>query len=274
MVCCNVNFLHISEIDAIIEDNVQLAALPLLPPNENEETIGKYIGEMVEDGSCIQLGIGSLPGAVALALEDKKDLGVHTEMLSDAIRILWEKGAVTNRCKNINPDISITTFALGSQELYKWLHDNPSVHFFSTDYVCSPYIVGQHDKMISINSALQVDLSGQINAESIGPKQYTHTGGQQDFIMGTYISKGGKGIIALESTAETKQGRVSKIVPHLDYGSFVTTGRNDVDYVVTEYGVADLKNWSMRERAKKLIAIAHPDYRDELTFAAKKAHFI
>lgn len=148
------------------------------------------------------------------------------------------------------------------------------VHFYTVDQILDPYILAKNDKMICINSALEIDLTGQVNSESIGHRQYTHTGGQQDLIMGAFMSKGGKGIIALESTVETKNGRKSKIVPHLEYGSFISTGRNDIQYVVTEYGIADLKIWSVRERVKRLIAIAHPDYRDELKFEAEKAGFI
>lgn len=268
------NFWHVTEVDAIVEANTPLTALPVIPPNENETRIGNYIAELVEDGSCLQLGIGSIPSAVALALENKKDLGVHTEMFPDAIKILWEKGVITNRKKNHNPDVSIASFALGSEDLYKWLNNNPSVLFYSVDQVLNPANLAQNDKMVCINSGLEVDLTGQVNSESIGHKQYTHTGGQQDLIMGAFMSKGGKGIIALESTVETKKGRLSKIVPHLSYGAFVSTGRNDVQYIVTEYGIADLKIWSVRERAKRLIAIAHPDFRDELKFEAEKAGFI
>ncbi len=268
------NFWHVTEVDAIVEANTPLTALPVIPPNENETRIGNYIAELVEDGFCLQLGIGSIPSAVALALENKKDLGVHTEMFPDAIKILWEKGVITNRKKNYNPDVSIASFALGSEDLYKWLNNNPSVLFYSVDQVLNPANLAQNDKMVCINSGLEVDLTGQVNSESIGHKQYTHTGGQQDLIMGAFMSKGGKGIIALESTVETKKGRLSKIVPHLSYGAFVSTGRNDVQYIVTEYGIADLKIWSVRERAKRLIAIAHPDFRDELKFEAEKAGFI
>lgn len=268
------NFWHVTEVDAIVEANTPLTALPVIPPNENETRIGNYIAELVEDGSCLQLGIGSIPSAVALALENKKDLGIHTEMFPDALKILWEKGAITNRKKTYNPDIAVASFALGSEDLYKWLNNNPMVHFYSVDQVLDPYTLAKNDKMICINSALEIDLTGQVNSESIGHRQYTHTGGQQDLIMGAFMSKGGKGIIALESTVETKKGRLSKIVPHLSYGAFVSTGRNDVQYIVTEYGIADLKIWSVRERAKRLIAIAHPDFRDELKFEAEKAGFI
>lgn len=268
------NFFHVSEIDAIVEENVPLLNIPVLEPNDNERLIGQYVAELVDDGSCIQLGIGSLPNAVAFSLENKKDLGVHTEALPDAIRILWEKGVITNRKKNFHPDITITSFAVGSTDLYKWLNNNPSIHFYPIDYTLDPHMVGLNDNMVCINSALQVDLTGQVNAESIGYKQFSHGGGQQDLMMGSFNSKGGKGIIAIESTTETKNGRVSKIVPHLDFGAFVTTGRGDVHYVVTEFGIADLKVWSVRERVKRLIKIAHPDFRDELKFEAEKAYFI
>lgn len=264
------NFLHVTEVDAIVEQTVPLAALPNIPPNEKEETIGQYIAELVEDGSCIQLGIGGIPNAAAHALESKKDLGVHTEMMGDTIMTLWEKGVVTNRKKNFMPDIMVATFALGSQELYKWLDNNPAVHFYPTDFVNDPAVIGRNDKVVSINSALQIDLMGQVNAESIGPMQYTHVGGQHDFVLGATRSRGGKSFIAMESTAMTKDGRISRIVPHLTYGSFVSTSRHDVMYVVTEYGVAYLKYQSSWERAKRLISIAHPDYRDWLTFEAKR----
>lgn len=268
------NFLHISEIDAIIEQDQDLPALPVIPPNENEKIIGQYIAEMVEDGACIQLGIGGIPNAAALALENKKDLGIHTEMVTDSMRLLWEKGVITNRCKQFMPDISIATFALGTAELYKWLDNNPSVHFYPTDLVNNPAVIALNDRVISVNSALAVDLSGQVCAESIGSVQYTHTGGQADFVLGAVYSKGGKSIIAFESTAQTKKGLISKITAHLQAGSFVTAARYDTQYVVTEYGVAVLKYQNIRERAKRLIAIAHPDFRDQLTFEARKANFL
>ncbi|HAA09835.1 MAG: hypothetical protein GX176_07900 [Syntrophomonadaceae bacterium] len=268
------NFLHINEIDAIVEATHPLTALPDIPPNENQTIIGQYIADLIEDGSCIQLGIGGIPNAVAYALGDKKDLGIHTEMFGDGSMWLHEQGVVTNRKKTFMPDVSVATFALGSEKLYKWLDNNVSVHFYPCDLVNDPFIIAQHDNLISVNSAIETDLSGQICSESIGPKQYTHTGGQADFVLGAHRSRGGKTIIAFESVTETKDGLVSKIVPHLKYGSFVTVGRYDTNYVVTEYGVAGLKGKNLWDRAKSLIAIAHPDFRDQLTFEAKKAHFI
>ena len=268
------NFFHISEVDAIVEATHPLAALPAVAPNENEKLIGQYIAELVEDGSCIQLGIGGIPAAAALALENKKDLGVHTEMLADSMRVLWEKGIITNRHKKFMPNVSVATFALGTQELYDWASNNPAVQFYPCDMVNDPYVIAQNDKVVSINSAIEIDLSGQVCAESIGPVQYTHMGGQPDFALGAVRSKGGKGIIATESMVMTKNGPISKISGHLKLGSFVTTARYDIQYVVTEYGIAYLKGQTIRERAKRLIAIAHPDFRDQLTFEGKKANFL
>jgi acyl-CoA hydrolase len=258
----------------VVEATHPLAVLPAIPPNENEKKIGQYIAELVEDGSCIQLGIGGIPNAAALALANKKDLGIHSEMIADSMRILWEQGVITNRLKTFMPHISVATFALGTEELYKWLDNNPAVHFYPCNYVNDPAIIGKNDKMVAINSAIEVDLSGQACAESIGPVQYSHMGGQPDFALGASRSRGGKSIIAFESAVKTKQGLVSKIVPHLRYGSFVTTARYDTHYVVTEYGIAMLKAQSIRERAKRLISIAHPDFRDQLKFEAQKANFL
>lgn len=268
------NYLHISEIDAIVEATHPLPNLPEVPPNENQKLIGQYIAELVEDGACIQLGIGGIPSAAALALENKKDLGIHTEMFCDSMKWLYEKGVVTNRRKNFMPDVAIATFALGSQELYDWLDNNVTVHFYPCDFVNDPYNVGRNDNLISINSAIEVDLSGQVCSESIGPVQYTHVGGQADFVLGALRSQGGKSIIAFESVSHTKNGDVSKIVAHLKLGSFVSAARYDTQYIVTEYGVAALKYQNIRERTKRLISIAHPDLRDQLTFEARKANYL
>ncbi len=268
------NFVHISEVTALIEDHVPLATLPEVPPNDNEKIIGQYIADLVENGSCIQLGIGGIPNAAALALENKKDLGIHTEMVADSMRVLWEKGVVTNRKKTFMPDVMCCTFALGTRELYDWLDDNPMVQFYPTDFVNNPEVIARIDNMVSVNSTMEMDLSGQACSESIGHIPYTHTGGQADFVLGASRSKNGKSILAFESTAVTKDGMVSKIVPHLKPGSFITTTRYDVQYAVTEYGVAQLKGQSMWERVKRLINIAHPNFRDQLRFEAQQAHFI
>jgi len=268
------NVIHVSNVNAVVEITHPLAAIPPAPPNENEKLIGQYVADLVEDGSCIQLGIGGIPNAAAMAFENKKDLGVHTEMIADANMILWEKGVINNARKTFMPDVMVATFAMGSQELYDWLDNNPVVHFHPTEFVNDPFIIARNDKMVSINSTLEIDLSGQACSESIGPVQYTHTGGQADFVYGAGRSKGGKSVIAFESTAETKEGRVSKIVPHLKYGSFITAPRYETQYVVTEFGIADIKYQTLWERAKRLINIAHPDFRDWLRFEARKAHFI
>lgn len=269
------NFLHISQIDAVVEATHPLPALPYaLEIDEKQALIGQYIAELVEDGSTIQLGIGAIPNAAAKALANKKDLGVHTEMYGDSLMWLTEQGVITNRCKNYLPDIAIATFSLGSEELYNWLDNNVSVHFYPCDMVNDPEIIARNDKLVSINSAIEVDLSGQVCSESIGPVQYTHTGGQADFVLGAGRSKGGKTIIAFESVTQTKQGRLSKIVTHLKHGSFVTAGRYDTNYVVTEYGVVSLKGKNIRDRVKGLIGIAHPDFREQLTLEAKQANFL
>lgn len=268
------NFVHISRVDAVVEEKQVLFCLPETPPNDRELVIGQYISEFVDNGATIQLGIGGIPNAAALALENKKDLGVHSEMACDTMRVLWEKGVITNRRKNFMPDRCIFTFAMGSQKLYDWIHENPGIEFRSVGWVNDPYIIGLNDNLISINGALEVDLTGQVCSESIGEKQYTHPGGQLDFVNGAYRSNGGKSILAFESLANTPDGPVSRITWQLKAGAIVTTPRHDTDCIVTEYGFANIKGQSNRERAKRLIAIAHPDFRDELTFQAKKLHLL
>ncbi|MDH7479045.1 MAG: acetyl-CoA hydrolase/transferase C-terminal domain-containing protein [Syntrophomonadaceae bacterium] len=268
------NYIHISRVDAIVEEEQKLFILPEVPPNPREVLIGQYCAEMIEDESTIQLGIGGIPNAAANALEGKRDLGVHSEMACDTMRVLWEKGIITNRKKNFMPDRCIFTFAMGSQKLYDWIDDNPGIEFRAVGFVNDPYIIGLNDKLVSINAALEVDLTGQVCSESIGPRQYTHPGGQLDFVEGAWRSRGGKSIIAFESLTNTPQGPISRIVPQLKPGAVVTTCRHNVDYIVTEYGVAGIKGQSIRERARRLIAIAHPDFRDQLTFEAKKMNIL
>jgi 4-hydroxybutyrate CoA-transferase len=268
------NFVHISQVDAIVEAEQQLFQLPDIPPNANEEIIGQYCAEFVQDGATIQLGIGGIPNAAATALVNKKDLGVHSEMACDTMRLLWEQGVITNRKKTLLPDRCVFTFAMGSQKLYDWINDNRGIEFRGVEWVNDPYVIGLNDNLISINGALEVDLTGQACSESIGHLQHTHPGGQLDFVNGAYRSKGGRSILAFESLANTPEGPVSRITWQLKPGAIVTTPRHDVDCVVTEYGVARLKGQSIRERAKRLIAIAHPDHRDELTFYARKLHLL
>lgn len=269
-----VGFLHISEVTALVENDKPILCMPETPPppDEASKAIGHYIADMIEDGSTMQFGLGSIGDSVAMALENKKDLGVHTELMTDTIRILWEKGAITNRRKNFMPYVSVACFAFGSKKLYDWIDNNPAVQFYPAGWVNDPRIIAQNDKLVSVNGALDIDLSGQINSESFGPKQFAGIGGQLDFVQGAWWSKGGKSFIALPSTA--KNDTVSKIVPTHPAGTVVSTGRTEAHYIVTEYGVAQLKGQSLRERAKRLISIAHPNFRDQLTFEAKKLNIL
>ncbi|MCL2603678.1 MAG: 4-hydroxybutyrate--acetyl-CoA CoA transferase [Defluviitaleaceae bacterium] len=272
--------LHINEADYFIEADYPVPTLPEAPVTDRDELIGRHIAEYINDGDCLQLGIGGIPNAVANALADKKDLGIHTEMLSSGLVKLVKSGVVTNARKTKFPGKTIAAFALGTREVYDYINDNPSVLFFDANYVNDPAVIAQNDNQISINTTLEIDLTGQCCSESIGPRQYSGTGGQTDTAVGAQKAKGGKSFIALYSTAEIKspeknadgtfaRTRVSKIVPMLKQGAIVSLSRNDVDYAVTEYGVAHLRGTSVRERAERLIAIAHPDYRDELTAAAQ-----
>lgn len=267
-----VGFLHISEVTALVENHQPILNLPISTPDQTSQTIGKYIADVIEDGSTVQFGIGNIGDSVALALDNKNDLGVHTELITDSIRILWEKGVITNNHKNFMKYITVGSFAFGSQQLYEWIDNNPSIQFFPAGWVNDPHVISKNDKMISINSALSIDLTGQVNAESFGSLQYAGIGGNLDFVEGAWRSRGGKSFIALPATA--KNDTISKIVPVHPAGQAITTGRADVHYVVTEFGMALLKGQNVRERAKQLIAIAHPEFRDELTFNAKKLNLL
>lgn len=272
------NCVHISEISYIFESDRKLPILPQDVSNDRDALIGAFIADLVEDGSTLQLGIGGIPNAVAQALKSKKDLGIHTEMFTDGMIDLIASGAVTNRYKTLHPGKSVCTFALGSERLYRYLHDNPSVLFMPGRYTNDPYIIANNYKMVSINTTIEVDLTGQCCSESIGYKQFSGTGGQADTAIGAQLSKGGKSFIALYATADIKQKdgtvqTVSKIVPTLKEGAVVSLSRNDVDYVVTEYGVASLRGQSVGERAKRLIAIAHPDFRKQLEEDVQKFGF-
>jgi acyl-CoA hydrolase len=260
--------LHISQIDGLVEVS---APLPVLPPaviDPVSETIGGLIAEQIGDGACLQLGIGAIPDAVGAALKNKRDLGIHTEMFTDSMVELIECGAVNNSKKTIHRGQSVTTFAFGSQRIYDYIDDNPAMLILPVDYVNDPAVIAQNDNVVSINAALEVDLWGQVCAESIGTKHVSGTGGQVDYVRGACQSRGGKSFIAFASTA--KNGTISKIKSILTPGACVTTSKNDVDYIVTEYGLAHLRGEPLSVRAKRLIAIAHPDFRDELTFEAKK----
>ena len=262
------SLIHISQVDAIVEYNHDLPVLPPVQLDEVSKTIGGLIAERIPDGACLQLGIGAIPDATGMALKSKHDLGIHTEMFTDSMVELIECGAVNNSKKQIHRGKTVTTFAFGSQRIYDFIDDNPSVEILPVDYVNDPNVICRNDNMISINAAVEVDLFGQVCAESVGTKHMSGSGGQIDYVRGACQSRGGKSFIAFTSTA--KGGTISKIKPILTPGAVVTTSKNDVDYIVTEYGVAHLRGRSLGERARQLIAIAHPDFRDELTFEAKK----
>ena len=260
--------IHVSQVDAIVEFNHQLPVLPPVVIDETSRTIGNLIAEQIPDGACIQLGIGAIPDATGMALKAKHDLGIHTEMFTDSMVELIECGAVNNSKKQIHRGKSVTTFAYGSKRIYDYIDDNPAIEILPVDYVNDPAVICKNDNMISINAALEVDFFGQVCAESVGTKHMSGSGGQIDYVRGACQSKGGKSFIAFTSTA--KGGTISKIKPILTPGAICTTSKNDVDYIVTEYGIAHLRGRSLGERTKQLIAIAHPDFRDELTFEAKK----
>ncbi|MGZ5202592.1 MAG: acetyl-CoA hydrolase/transferase family protein, partial [Telluria sp.] len=251
--------VHVSQVSALVEneDPILEVGLPTIGPVQ--EAIGKHVADMIEDGSTLQIGYGGIPDAVVMQLTAKRDLGVHTEMIGDGILKLVESGSINNRCKTLMPGKMIATFALGSRKLYEFMHQNPMLEMHPSSFTNDPYIAGQNDKLVSINASLQVDLLGQCGSESIGHLPYSGTGGQADFVRAANRSRGGKSFIVLPSTA--RGGTVSRIAPMLSAGTHVTTSKNDVNYVVTEYGVAQLRGKSAKERARALIAIAHPDFR-------------
>lgn len=267
--------VHIDEVDAFVECNRPVPEIQLTPYTEKDERIGKYVADLVEDGSTIQLGIGNIPNAIAAELKSKKNLGIHTEMFTETMIDLIESGAVTNTEKGYFDGYSICSFAFGSRRLYDYLDNNPSVLFQPATLSNDPFEIAKTKKFVSINATLEIDLTGQCASESIGHKQFTGTGGQADTIQGAQRSEGGKSIIAMHSTYTTtdEKGETklhSKIVPSLTEGAIVSTQRNDTDYVVTEYGVAWLRGASVKTRVEELIKIAHPEFRDWLREEAIK----
>lgn len=260
--------VHISQIDYLVEVDAQIPTLDQPVLTEKDLLIGNYAADLVEDGSTIQIGFGNITGAIAQCLSDKKDLGVHSEMFTDSILSLYEAGAITNRNKTLWKDKFVTDAALGSRKLYDFLDENMSVEFHRGSVVNDPAIIARNNKMVSINAALQMDLTGQCCAESFGLRLYSGTGGHKEFITGAVDSPGGMSILAFYSSA--KGDSISRIVPWFEPGTIVTTSRIDVDYVVTEYGVACLRGRSVRERVQELINISHPNFRDELTFEANR----
>jgi acyl-CoA hydrolase len=260
--------VHISQVTAVVETDEPLPELPPTTIGDVERAIAGYVGELIPDGATLQIGIGAIPDAVVQQLASKRDLGIHTEMFGDGILSLIEMGVATNRRKNRHRDVTIATFALGSQRLYAYLDDNPAVQMHPVDVTNDPVLAGQNDRLHSINGSLQVDLIGQCGSESLGHRPYSGTGGQFDFVRAANRSEGGRSFIVLPSTA--KGGTVSRIAPTLAPGTHVTTSKNDIDHVVTEYGVARLRGRTVRERARALIGIANPDFRAELTEAAEQ----
>lgn len=272
--------LHVNDFDYMVECDYPMPELPDAEPNEKDLIIGKQIAEMINDGDCIQLGIGGIPNAVAASLMDKKDLGVHTEMLTTGMMKLAKAGVITGKAKQTHKGKMVAVFAMGTKELYDFIDDNPAVAIMDGSYVNDPYVISQNDNQISINSTIEIDLFGQCCSESIGHTQFSGTGGQSDTAVGAQKSRNGRSVIALYSTAMVKNKatgervETSKIVPLLKTGAAVSLSRNDVDWLVTEYGKVCLRGTSMAERAKLIISVAHPNFRDELTEEAKKLGII
>jgi itaconate CoA-transferase len=262
--------LHVSEVDAIVENHVPLLELPSRGATAEDEAISRIIADLVPDGACLQMGVGALPNLVCAALRDRKDLGIHTEALNQGLIDLLRAGVVTNRRKTIDRGKSVYTFAMGQKSMYDFLNDNPAVESRPVDYVNDPRIIAQNDNVLSINATIQIDLTGACNSEHMLGHQYSASGGQLDFVRGAYASRGGKSIIAAQSTAA--KGKISRIVARLE--GPVTTPRIDTHYIVTEFGAVNLKGRSSTERAQALIALAHPEFRDELTASAQAMHLI
>jgi acyl-CoA hydrolase len=266
------SFVHVDDIDLAVEVDVPPYAHGLAAVGPTEARIGEHVAELVPDGATLQMGIGAIPTAVAAGLRDKRDLGVHTEMMTDVVLELVEAGVITGRRKEINNSRVVATFMLGSDRLYQWVNDNPMVEMRPADYTNDTSVIRRFKRMIAVNSALEVDLTGQVCADSIGQRLYSGVGGQMDFVRGAALADDGRAIIALPSTAAG--GTVSRIVPYLSRGAGVVTTRAHVETIVTEWGVAEMHGRSIRERARSLIAIADPQYRDELEFEARSARFI
>ncbi len=253
--------LRREQIDQIIEIDFEIPSHQLVAPSETSELIGRNVANLIEDGATLQMGIGEIPNAVLSNLHHHRDLGIHTEMFSDGLIPLIESGVITNRYKKVHPHKIISSFSVGSKELYEYINDNPLMHFMSASFINDPRVIMKNPKVCAINSAIEVDLTGQVCADSIGPRIYSGVGGQVDFIRGAYLSPGGKPIIAMPSRTKSC---ASKIVAKLKDGAGVVTSRAHVDYIVTEFGVASLRGKSLKQRAQELIKIAHPDDRERL----------
>jgi 4-hydroxybutyrate CoA-transferase len=271
------SFIHVSRLNHIVPVSYPISEMAMSEEGDNEtvEKIAGYIADLIPDGATMQMGIGAIPDAVLKYLFDKKDLGIHTELFSEGVIDLVEAGVLTSARKTIHPGKIVAGFILGTKRLYDWVDDNPLIEFHRTEYVNDPFVIAQNDRMVAINSAIEVDLTGQVCADSIGPKLYSGVGGQLDFIYGASRSKGGVPIIAMPSTSVLRDGTVfSKIAAMLKQGAGVVTSRNHVRFVVTEFGVAELYGKTIRQRAQALINVAHPQFRDELTSKAKELNYL
>lgn len=260
--------IHISQVAAVVESNEPILEVGLPEIGPVQQAIGKYVADMIPDGSTLQIGYGGIPDAVVMQLTHKRDLGIHTEMIGDGIMTLVEAGVVTNRHKNFMPGKMVATFALGSKKLYQFMHKNPAVEMHPVSFTNDPYIAGQNDNLHAINATMQIDFMGQCGSESLGFSPYSGTGGQTDFVRAANRSKGGKAFIVLPSTA--KNDTISRISPTLSAGTHMSTSKNDINYVVTEFGVAQLRGKTAHQRCEALIRIAHPNFRDALRDAARK----
>jgi RimJ/RimL family protein N-acetyltransferase len=265
-------FIHIENVDFIVAHDEPLLEYRDGGDSNIIQKIAKYVSRLIRDGDTIQVGYGSIPNAILASLDDKKYLGVHTELISDGIVDLMKKGVIDNSKKNINRGKTIATFCMGNKDTYEYIHDNPAIEFRSVEYTNNPLIIAQHENMVAINSALAIDLTGQATAESVGKVFYSGIGGQADFMRGGVLSRQGKTVLTIESTAENET--ISRIVPFLEEGAGITLNRGDVHYVVTEYGIAYLQGKNIRQRAMELIAIAHPKFRGWLIEEAKKLNLI
>lgn len=262
------SLLHISEVEAVVENHVPLLQLPAPAPKPLDARIGRFIAEIIPDGAVLQLGIGNLPNGICPHLNGHSDLGIHSELFGPGMVDLILKGVITGRSKTLHPRKHVFSVAYGTDEVFAFMHDNPAMESYPSDYVMDPSVIARNDRMIAVNSILEVDLTGQCNSEHLAGYQFSGTGGQLDFVRGAYASKGGKAIMTLYSTA--KDDSVSRIVPFLEQGATVTTPRMDVHYLCTEYGLVNLKHRSVGERAELIISIAHPKFRDELSRSAEK----
>jgi itaconate CoA-transferase len=264
--------IHISEVDAIVENHVPLLS-PVFPPKKPEdEIIGKRLAGLIPDGACLQLGIGTIPNAIAEYLEGHKDLGIHSELLVPGMVDLIKKGVITGRKKNFHPRKHLFAAAFGPKEMYEFMDDNPTIESYSSEYVMDPVNIAKNDNLISVNSILEVDLTGQCNAETLDGFEFSGTGGQLDFVRGAYGSPGGKSVLVFYSTAQ--EGTISRVVPRLAAGVCITTPRMDTQYLTTEYGVVNVKGKSTRDRALAIISIAAPQFRDDLLKEAENMSLI